>query len=239
MRNFWTLRNSLVQELDVCAVVIYWAKEVEQQPWWWWWWHHSEAMPRQTHLRAHIVSHNPLPHFQGFTVASWSLQSEGWNPYFTCFSLQKLIFFPPPHIEHRWYHALICWSLFQHRIFQPVFKSLQAWPDIIMGSTPESDVVVLPLWEVTAFASLDTAVWLCCVKRTHCHCESWLNHKLCVRRGITVYVDEFAWVVTSLCVSFVSSLLLSSKVRFMKRRGSVGGGGGRGGGQLDQSRIVP
>lgn len=54
-----------------------------------------------------------------------------------------------------------------------------------------------------------------------------------------MYVDEFAWVVTSLCVSFVSSLLLSSKVRFMKRRGSVGGGGGRGGGQLDQSRIVP
>lgn len=36
-------------------------KKVEQQPWWWWWWHHSEAMPRQTHVRARIISHKPLP----------------------------------------------------------------------------------------------------------------------------------------------------------------------------------
>lgn len=64
------LSGTLVWELDVCAVVICWAKEVEQR-WWWWWWHHLETMPRQTHLRARIISHSPLPAFQGFPAASW------------------------------------------------------------------------------------------------------------------------------------------------------------------------
>ncbi len=85
MRTFWTLRNSWIRAGVMCAVVINWAKEVEQQPWWWWWWwHHPEAMPRQTHLRAHIVSHSPLPAFKVLLQLP-DLSKHGLNPYSSCF----------------------------------------------------------------------------------------------------------------------------------------------------------
>lgn len=52
------LSGTLVSELDVCAVVICWAKEVEQR-WWWWWWHHLETMPRQTSESSNNIPQPP------------------------------------------------------------------------------------------------------------------------------------------------------------------------------------
>lgn len=207
------LSGTLVSELDVCAVVICWAKEVEQR-WWWWWWHHLETMPRQTHLRARIISHNPLPAFQGFPAASWSdvlcsvfnaktltlgllvtayfLLMRGVEWYFILWS-------SPGNVEIllcTWSFSFTCTFSFlctldthvvMHLLlFIPAekssvgfFKCLQAWPDIITGSTVEPDVVYFCLYEKLLALQVKTQLFHCSVDKLRHQTGNWLSHELC------------------------------------------------------------
>ncbi len=118
-----------------------------------------------------------------------------------------------PHVEHRWYHALICRFPLQYSIFQQVFKGLQAWPDIIKGSTPEYDVVISP--PVRSF----------CPQSFHCVRKTIVIMKTRIRwvwdRRL-VYLHE--WLCPWVCefCSHLSFPVLSSKVSFTKHQGSGG-----------------
>lgn len=113
--------------------------------------------------------------------------------------LNKLLFIPPQKIS-------------------TIFKHLEAWPDIIMGWTLESDVVVFFFHEKLLTLQIQTQLFHWTLL------GPWSYRKL----GKPEAVDKRAWVCP--CEFYflyellhnISQELLSSKVSFMKYRGAGG-----------------
>lgn len=59
------------------------------------------------------------------------------------------------------------------------FKCLQAWPDIITGSTVEPDVVYFCLCEKLLALQVKTQLFHCSVDKLRHQTGNWLSHELC------------------------------------------------------------